>query len=131
MNSGESGSFNRLRYDKCAYEKDLFQSTSPLQYRLSMDVFENPNKCVFDKDSYYHKYDDKIIDTSSELSGRNRQASVCAQNKYNPNCEKSATCTSTYDPSNPIILVPEVCPIIQNNMPKILGPGYDLAITRQ
>ncbi len=128
MNSGESGSFNRLRYDKCAYEKTLFQSTSPMQYRLSMDPFENSNKCIYDKDSFYHPYDEKIIDASSELSGRGRPASDCAQNKYNPNCEKSAMCTSTYDSSNPIVLAPEVCPIIQNNLPKILGPGYELTI---
>lgn len=128
MNSGESGSYNRLKYDSCAYEKDLFQSTSPLKYRMSMDAFENPQKCVFDKDSFYHPFDNKIIDTDSELKGLGRMASKCGQNQYNPNCVKSSMCTSTYDPSVPIVLAPEVCPIIKNNLPKILGPGYELSI---
>lgn len=128
MNSGESGSFNRLRYDTCAYEKELYQSTSQLGYRLSMDPYENENKCVADKNSFYHPYDDKIIEASSELRGLNRKGSKCAQNRYNPNCEKSDSCMSTFDPSVAIVLAPEVCPIIQNNLQKMTGPGYELDI---
>ena len=128
MNSGESGSFNRLRYDRCAYEKSLFESTSPMQYRLSMDAFEHQNKCVHDKNSYYHPFDKQIIDTESELRGLGRSTSKCSQNQYNPNCEKSEMCTSTFDSSVPIVLAQEVCPVVKNNLPKILGPGYDLAI---
>ena len=131
MNSGESGSYNRLRYDKCAYQKDLAQSTSPLNYRMSMDAYENPNKCVFDKNSFYHPFDDEIVKTESELKGLGRLASKCAQNQYNPNCEKSSMCTSTYDPSVPVVYAQEVCPIIKNNLPKILGPGYELNLSNQ
>lgn len=130
MNSGESGSFNRLRYDRCEYEKTVMESTSPLQYRMSMDAFENSNKCVYDKNSFYHPFDDKIVDTESELKGLGRSASKCSQNKYNPNCEKSSTCTSTYDPSVPIVMAQEVCPIVVNNLPKIAGPGYELNINK-
>lgn len=131
MNSGESGSYNRLRYDKCAYQKDLSQSTSPLQYRMSIDAFEHQNKCVYDKDSFYHPFDDKIVNTESELKGLGRSASKCAQFQYSPICEKSEMCTSTYDSSVPIVLAQEVCPIIKNNLPKILGPGYELNINYQ
>lgn len=131
MNSGDSGSFNRLKYDRCAFEGDTFQSTQPLQYRMSMDPYENDNKCVFDKDSYYYKNDDTIVDTESELKGIKRKASKCPQNKYNPNCEKSDTCVSTYDVSVPIVFAQEVCPIVKNNIPRMAGPGYELQINKK
>ena len=131
MNSGDSGSFNRLKYDLCAFEKDVFQSTQPMQYRLSMDPHENDNKCVHDKDSFYHPYDDNIVDTESELKGLGRKMSNCPQNKYNPNCVKSDQCTSTFDITVPIVLAQEVCPIIKNNIPRIEGPGYDLNIGKK
>ena len=130
MNSGDSGSFNRLRYDRCAFEKDTQQSTQPLQYRMSMDPFENEKKCVFNKDSFYHPFDDNIVDTESELKGLGRKASRCPQNKYNPSCVKSSMCTSTFDVTVPIVLAQEVCPIVKNNIPRILGPGYELTIDR-
>ena len=128
MNSGDSGSFNRLSYDKCAYEKEIQQSTSPLNYRMYQGAFENDTKCVYNKDSFYHPYDIAIIDGDSELKGLGRQTSNCPQKKYNPNCDKSAECTSTFDESNPIVLMSEVCPIIKNNIQRVQGPGYTLSI---
>ena len=128
MNSGESGSLNRSSDDRCAYEKKIVQSTTPMLYRMSMDAFENPKKCVYDKDSFYHPYDEKIVDTESELKGLGRPLSKCGQNQYNPNCVKSSMCTSTYDPSVPVVLAQEVCPIVKNNLRKNLGVGYELDI---
>jgi hypothetical protein len=128
MNSGESGSLNRSSYDRCAYEKQIVQSTTPMLYRMSMDAYENSKKCVYNNDSFYHPYDDKIVDTESELKGLGRPLSKCGQNQYNPNCEKSSMCTSTYDPSVPVVLAQEVCPIVKNNLQKILGVGYELDI---
>ena len=126
MNSGDSGSFNRLKYDRCATENDTFQATQPFQYRMSMDPYENDGKCVYDKDSFYHPYDNQIVDTESELKGIKRPASKCPQNKYSPNCEKSDSCVSTFDNSVPIVYAQEVCPIVRNNIPRVQGPGYEL-----
>lgn len=126
MNSGNSGSYNRLRYDQCAYEKDLSQSVDPLQYRMYSGQFEHEKKCVANENSFYRPFDLAIVDLESELKGMTRMASSCPQNKYSPSCKKSKTCTSTWDVSVPIVLAQEVCPIVKNNIPRITHPGYVL-----
>jgi hypothetical protein len=123
MNSGDSGSFNHLRYDQCAYEEDINQSMSPLTYRTFNGQFENCNKCVYNKDSFYHPYDNVIVDTESELKGINRRYTRCSKNKYSPTCKKSQVCTSTFDNSVPVVMAQEVCPIVRNNIPRINGSG--------
>jgi hypothetical protein len=128
MNSGDLGTFNKLRYDTCAYQKYVSQSVSPLQYRMSMDTYENIGKCTYDAHSNYHPYDNVIVDTESELKGIRRKASSCVQNQYDPTCVNSETCTNTFDPSVPIVFPQEICPIVKNNLPQILGPGYELSI---
>jgi len=128
MNSGNSGSFNRLRYDRCAYEKDLHQSVEPLQYRMYAGQFENCGKCVFDDKSFYRPFDDAIVDMESELKGITRLASTCPQNKYSPTCKKSKSCTSTWDVSVPIVMAQEVCPIVKNNIRRMNNPGYELNV---
>lgn len=124
MNSGDAGGFTRLNYDDCAYRLRNKQSTDPFKYRMSMDNFENEDKCVYDKNSFYHPFDNKIVNTESELKGIRRAASKCIENKY-PNCD---TCVSTFDPNVPIVLAQEVCPIVHNNIPRMIGPGYELNI---
>ena len=128
MNSGNPGTFNRLRYDVCAYEKDLHQSVDPLKYRLYAGQFENCDKCVFDDNSFYRPFDDAIVDMESELKGITRFASSCPQNKYSPSCKKSKTCTSTWDVSVPIVMAQECCPIVKNNIRRINNPGYELNV---
>ncbi len=126
MNSGDSGSFTRLRYDRCAHQKDTFQSVEPLQYVMYSGKFENCSKCTYNENSFYRPFDDAIVDTESELKGITRSASKCPQFQYSPNCKKSKNCTGTFDRSVPIVLAQEVCPIIRNNIPRIDGPGYEL-----
>ena len=39
-------SSNRLSYDKCAYAKEVEQSTSPLDYQMFKGKYENCKKCA-------------------------------------------------------------------------------------
>lgn len=125
MNGGDSGGFNRLIYDRCEFEKRTKESTDPLSWRMYPGKYENCKKCIYDN-QFTRPFDNDIVDRESELKGISRRASRCGQFKYNPGCKKSAQCTSTFDPSNPIVLAQEVCPIIHNNIPRINGPGYTL-----
>lgn len=116
------GSFNRQKYDTCTYQKDLYESTSPLAYRLNMNANENCNKCRYDK--FWMKYE--LVDVESELLNLTRPASKCDNFKYSPFCHKSGLCLSTFDRSVPVVPAPEVCPIVYNNIPKMTHPGYTL-----
>jgi|SaaInlStandDraft_5_1057022.scaffolds.fasta_scaffold50874_2 hypothetical protein len=127
MNSGDSGSFTRLRYDNCDAKTYLKQSTSSLQYRMSMDAFEHQDKCVHNKDSFYHPFDKAIVDTESALKGLDRKASRCPENKY-PKCKSSGGCLDTFDVNAPIVLAQEVCPVVRNNIKRVNGPGYKLNV---
>ena len=127
MNSGDSGSFNRPRYDRCAYTEALAQSVDPLQYVMYSGKFENCSKCTYDEKNFWRPFDNEIIDTDSELKGIMRKSSKCNSLMYSSDCKKSSGfCTSTFDPSAPIVFAQEVCPIIHSGMPKIDGPGYTL-----
>jgi len=114
------GSFNRSSYDTCAYEKKLYEETSPLAYQLYEGKFENCNKCIYDK--FYRPFD--LVDIESELQNKTRRASKCPQHKYNPQCKRGPRCTSTFDKSVPVVFPGEVCPIVHNNIPKRTDPGY-------
>merc|ERR1712216_241780 len=109
-----TGSFNKLHDDCCAVRRQLKDSVGPCEYRLYFGAYENSNKCVHDK--FYRKFD--LVDQESELKNINRRASRCPGKKYNPSCKKSKYCTSTFDKSNPIVLAPEICSIVDNNLKK-------------
>ena len=119
MNIGGS---NRQLYDSCNYQKYLYESTAPLNYQLFFGKHESCNKCIADR--FWVKY--QLVDVESELKNLTRPLSHCDQFKYNPKCRKSGLCMSTFDPSRPIVLAPEVCPIVYNNIPKQTHPGYHL-----
>lgn len=116
------GGSNRTMYDNCAYQKNLMESVSPLQYNLWLGKFEHCAKCT-DK-QFYTKY--QLVDVETELRNQTRVLSKCDQFKYSPSCKKSGLCLSTFDPSVPVVPAPEVCPIIYNNIPKVTHPGYTL-----
>jgi hypothetical protein len=117
MNNGSS---NRLIYDKCAYQKQLFESVSPLEYRLYQGAHENCNKCTYDK--FWKPY--QLVDIETELKRMNRPLSKCDQFKYYPTCKKSSMCLNTHHKSVPIVFPPEVCPIVYNNIPRQTHPGF-------
>ncbi len=116
------GSSNRTLYDNCDYQKRLYESTSPLAYALYQGKFENCGKCLHDK--FWTPY--QLVDIETELRNQTRPLSNCDQFKYNPNCKKSGLCMSTFDKDVPVVLAPEVCPIIYNNIPKQTHPGFTL-----
>jgi hypothetical protein len=123
MNTGSS---NRLIYDKCAYDKNLSESVAPLNYRMYSGAHENCNKCVHDK--IYRPFD--LVDQESELKNITRLSTKCPEFKYNPNCKKQKGCKkhchTTFDNNNPIVLAPEVCPIVFNNIEKPTDVGYTM-----
>lgn len=119
MSIGES---NRLIYDNCAYKKEIFESTSPLLYQMYEGKHENCNKCVSNK--FWRPYD--LVDIESELKNITRPNTKCVELKYNPTCEKSNSCTSTFDKDVPVVFAPELCPIVSNNIQKWDSPGYNL-----
>lgn len=124
MSYPTQGASNRQIYDCCAYAQSLQQSVDPLQYQLYFGAQENCSKCI-DKKAWF-KQDKEIIDIESDLWNINRPLSKCDMYKYNPNCKPSPMCTSTFDPTNPRILSPSLCPIVYNNIPKQDSPGYNV-----
>lgn len=127
MNSGDSGSFNRLSYDTCAYEKNVAESTGPFGYMMYHGKYENCQKCVSDDKNVWRPFDLEIVNRESELKGITRRSTKCPQFKYNPGCNKAGgICTSTFDESNPVVLPGEVCPIVNSGLKKPTNPGYTL-----
>ncbi len=121
MNSGSPGSFNKLMYDKCAHDEANDRRVGPYMYMMYQGKHENCNKCR--KDKFWVPYHPNMVDVESELSNRTRPASNCSQFKYRPGCETSKMCMSTYSASAPVILPPEVCPIVTNNIPRTTSNG--------
>ena len=119
MNIGGS---NRLSYDNCSYQKKIYESTSPLSYNLYQGKFENCNKCVYDR--FWTPY--QLVDIETELRNQTRPLSDCDQFKYSEHCKRSGLCLSTYDKQVPVVMAPEVCPIVYNNITKSMTPGYHL-----
>jgi len=127
MNSGDSGSFNHLRYDKCAYALDLSQSVEPLQWVMYSGKFENCSKCTASNDHFWRPFDNDIVDAESELKGIMRRKTKCFNSQYSPNCKNTdKPCTGTFARTNPVVWAPELCPIVHSNMPKFNGVGYSL-----
>jgi hypothetical protein len=123
---GDSAGFTRLGYDRCAYQKKVYQSTEPLGYMMYPGAHENCAKCTYDEKFFPRPFDPRIVDAESELKNITRRQTRCPQYKYLPGCKKSCYCTNTFDPTNPIVMDQSICPIVHNNIPRLLGPGYDL-----
>ena len=117
------GAYNRLSYDNCAYQKRLYESTSPLLYQLYDGKFENCDKCTY-KNKFWRPYD--LVELESELLNITRPNSKCAQLKYNPDCKKSKLCTSTFEKDLPVIVNSQVCPVVRNNIPRMNHVGYTI-----
>ena len=124
MSCNNIGSSNRLMYDNCAYQKRMYNSTSPFMYMMYQGKHENKNKCI--KDKFWTKQCGELTNIESELKGISRPMSLCDQFKYNPNCERSKLCISTFDKDIPVILDSDVCPVVYNNLPKYTTPMYQL-----
>lgn len=88
-------SFNRTKYDKCAYDLEIGRSTGPGDYRLFGSFAENCNQCFSSDGPIGAKSDVSIVkkpldlsftemsQVESELSWRNQLLTKC-NNNYNP-----------------------------------------------
>ncbi len=124
MSYGTQGSSNLPTYDCCNYAQDLHLSTAPLQHQLYFGAEENCNRCIYDK--MWFRQDPTIVDVESELRNQTRPLSNCNALKYNPNCPPPKNCISTFSPNAPVVIPPNMCPIVYNNIPRPTGPGYSL-----
>lgn len=113
-NNVNIGVHNRLSHDNCAYQKKLYESTSPLMYRLYEGQFENCNKCTFNN-QFWRPFD--LVDIESELKNITRPNSKCSHLKYNPN-------KNVPQKQMPVIVDKFICPIVHNNIPRMTTPGY-------
>lgn len=105
-------SSNRLKYDKCAYQKSLQQSTSPLDYMMYTGKYENSAKCRIEFGTVggngVSLYSGNLVDLESNLRGQTRQASLCPNNMYNPSQQMDgklmhqASCQMQYYPKTPM-----------------------------
>ena len=82
-------SSNRLRYDACAYEKTLQQSTGPMEYMLYSGKYENSAKCRIEFGTVggnaVSLFSGNLVDLESDLRGQTRPNSLCPSKMYNPN----------------------------------------------
>tara|TARA_A100001015_G_C14502586_1_gene523538 strand:- start:174 stop:587 length:414 start_codon:yes stop_codon:yes gene_type:complete len=81
-------SSNRLIYDSCAYQKELQQSTSPLDYALYTGKFENTAKCRVEfgvvGGNGVSQFSGNLVDLESDLRGQTRAMTLCPCKKYSP-----------------------------------------------
>ena len=109
-------SFNRIRYDNCAYDLQMGRSVGPGDYRLYGSFAENCDQCLSYDGPIGAKSDVSIVkkpldlsfkemaEVESELSWRNQLLTKCNNNntpinKYKPNhkpsCSKKLTSEDT------------------------------------
>jgi len=85
-------SSNRLKYDTCAYEKFLNESTGPFAYSMYPGKYENCAKCRIELGQVggngVSLFSGNLVDLESDLRGQSRPASLCPKNKYQPMCKK-------------------------------------------
>ena len=85
-------SFNRLRYDNCAYTHELNESVGTLAYVLDPSKFENCNKCrmelgIIGGTNVSH-IKGNLVDLETDLRGTTRMSSKCPARKYQNPCPK-------------------------------------------
>jgi hypothetical protein len=109
-------SFNRNKYDNCAYELQMGRSRDPGAYRLNSDFAENCSQCVSTTGPVGSKADvslsreksdmtfKNLAETESQLSWRNQLLSKCNSNtdpftnvklEHKPTCSRQLTAEDT------------------------------------
>lgn len=100
-------SFNRIRYDSCAYDLQMGRSTAPGNYRLYGPFAENCNQCVSYNGPIGSKSDVSLVkkgddltfgamaQTESQLSWRNKQLTECNNNNspFDASVEHKQNCS--------------------------------------
>ena len=94
-------SFNRLKYDTCAYKHEISESVGTLDWILDNNRFENCGKCRFEfglvGGTNVSHAKGNLVDVESDLMGTTRLQTNCPTLKYiNPcpngdmnNCQPS------------------------------------------
>jgi len=81
-------SYNRLRYDQCAYKTEINQSVGPLEYLLNPMKYENCQKCRHEfglvGGSDVSQIKGNLVDLENDLRGQTRQNTKCPGLKYAP-----------------------------------------------
>ena len=109
-------SFNRIKYDKCAYDLQMNRSVAPGDYRIYAPYAESCEPCFSDGGPVGSKSDVSLVkkstdlcfkdmaQTESELSWRNQLLSKCNDNKqvldsskleHKPSCSNKLTSEDT------------------------------------
>jgi hypothetical protein len=117
---------NLLTYDNCNQNQKVNSSTAPYGYETYIGAYVNDMKCY--NQQVWSKQDPKVVDAESELQYRTRPMSRCAQYKYQPFCESSPMCISTFDKSLPVIYDPALScgPVVRSNIQYPNGVGYTI-----
>jgi len=75
-------------YDACAYQKNLQQSTSPLDYTMYTGKYENTAKCRIEfgvvGGNGVSLYSGNLVDLESDLRGQTQKATLCPSLMYSP-----------------------------------------------
>lgn len=91
-------SFNRLRYDNCAYKHELNESVGTLAYVLDPSRFENCNKCRMELGivggTNVSHIKGNLVDLETDLRGTSRMNSKCPTKKYQNQCSQKNDMTS-------------------------------------
>ena len=86
-------SFNHLKYDTCAYRKNLEQSTGPLRYAMYPGKYNHCEPCRVEQGilggNVVSIFRGNLVDLESDLRGQTRPASQCPDHKYNPWCRNN------------------------------------------
>jgi hypothetical protein len=81
-------SYNRLRYDQCAYKTEINQSVGPLEYLLNPMKYENCQKCRHEfglvGGTNVSQISGNLVDLENDLRGQTRQNTKCPDLKYAP-----------------------------------------------
>lgn len=98
-------SFNRLRYDNCAYSQELNESVGTLSYILDPSKYENCNKCrmelgIIGGTNVSH-IKGNLVDLETDLRGTTRMATKCPTKKYQNPCPSGDM--TTCQPNNIVI----------------------------
>ncbi len=86
--SSEMTALNRLRYDTCAYSRDLAESVAPIDYVINPIKYEHCNKCrmelgVVGGTAVSH-VSGNLVDLENDLFNITRPGTRCPKYKYHP-----------------------------------------------
>lgn len=73
-------SFNKIKYDQCAYTQSLKESTTPLEYNLFKGKYENCQSCTQTNLPNIIQFGAKV-DIENELFGLNKPFTKCVNDK--------------------------------------------------